>query len=326
MHKVSLIITVLNEEKTITALLESVVSQTQKPTELIVVDGGSTDATVKIISDFFADYNLKLRNSKQRTQNKKENKIDLILKTKQGNRSIGRNYAVSLTTTPLIAITDAGCVLDDNWLKELLKKKSQTKALVISGYYDGLYTTKFQEAIIPYVLVMPDKINEDSFLPATRSMLIEKKLFMKLGGFNEKFNDNEDYVFAKKIEKEKVKIAFAKNAVVHWIPRKTLREFYRMVFRFARGDMYAKIIRPKVLLIFARYILLLSLFILSLFLQKISEFTVISLVGLLLYSLWAMRKNKKYVPTGYVYLPILQISSDLAVMHGSIIGFLKAFL
>lgn len=317
MNKVALIITVLNEEKNIVSLLKSIVSQTLKPSELIIVDGGSTDTTVKKITNYFAEYK-----SKKETQNK----IKLIIKTKKGNRSVGRNYAVSLATTPLIAITDAGCILDTQWLEELVKKYLQTSSPVIAGYYDAHYTTSFQEAVVPYVLVMPDMVAEDSFLPATRSMLIKKQVFESLSGFDETLSDNEDYVFAKKIEAKKIKISFAKQAVAHWIPRKNISQFYTMIFRFARGDMYAKIIRPKVVLIFARYIVFIFLLFLSLFLQVFAEFLIFASICLVLYSLWAISKNKKYVPNGYWYLPVLQITSDVAVLHGSTIGFLKKFL
>jgi glycosyltransferase involved in cell wall biosynthesis len=49
---VSIIIVVLNGEKTLRRAIESVVNQTHARTELIIVDGGSTDDTLKIIGDY----------------------------------------------------------------------------------------------------------------------------------------------------------------------------------------------------------------------------------------------------------------------------------
>ena len=46
--KVSLVVTVLNEEPSIAALLESILSQTKKADEIVIVDGGSTDKTIDI--------------------------------------------------------------------------------------------------------------------------------------------------------------------------------------------------------------------------------------------------------------------------------------
>ena len=50
--KTSVIIPVRNEELSIRALLESLRNQTLKPAEIVITDGGSTDATPDIIAEF----------------------------------------------------------------------------------------------------------------------------------------------------------------------------------------------------------------------------------------------------------------------------------
>src|SRR5260370_7922796 len=49
--KSSVIIPVRNEEGSIRALLDSLLNQTLKPTEIVITDGGSTDSTAAIISE-----------------------------------------------------------------------------------------------------------------------------------------------------------------------------------------------------------------------------------------------------------------------------------
>lgn len=295
MNKISLIITVLNENTTILNLLNSIKLQTFQPHEVIIVDGGSNDNTVLKIKQF----------------SNENPSFNITVKEKIGNRSVGRNYAVSLAKNNLIAITDAGCTLDKNWLKELL---DAYKSPVVAGFYSANPTNDFQKAVVPYVLVMPNRVNSNNFLPATRSMLIEKKIFQKLGGFDERLSDNEDYAFAKKMQKEKIPITFAKKAIVYWQPTQNIKQFYKMIFRFAKGDIFSGIVRPKVVLIFARYVLFFALFLVS---------TKLFLAILCFYSVWAIQKNKDYVDNGWKYLPLLQIASDLAVIHGSAIGFMK---
>jgi len=51
-NKASFITTVLNEENTIESLLGSLINQTKKPDEIIIVDGGSSDKTIRKIENF----------------------------------------------------------------------------------------------------------------------------------------------------------------------------------------------------------------------------------------------------------------------------------
>ena len=229
-----------------------------------------------------------------------------------------------------IAVTDAGCILDRNWLKELVEEQTKLKIEVVAGYYSANPKTSFEEAVIPYVLVMPDRVDENNFLPATRSVLFSKNIWKQAGGFNENLSDNEDYDFAKKLQSMGVDIGFAKKAIVNWMPPSTLKSFNKMIFRFARGDVYAGIIRPKVLLIFLRYALGLSVLFWGIFQLKITGniWILFGLVPVIIvsYILWSIYKNYHYAPSGKYWLPVLQLSSDIAVMWGSVCGLIKKVL
>ena len=50
--EVSVVAPALNEEDSIRVLLEDLLNQTLKPTEIVITDGGSTDATREIIEEF----------------------------------------------------------------------------------------------------------------------------------------------------------------------------------------------------------------------------------------------------------------------------------
>lgn len=304
MMKVAVIATVLNEEKSISLLLSALQKQTLSPDEVIIVDGGSSDGTW------------------EKLQAASKHNTWLKVYAKSGNRSVGRNEAIKLSTVEVIAITDAGCIPHDNWLEELVKAYEQNKIPVIAGYYDARPQTPFQEAVVPYVLVMPDRVNPDEFLPATRSMLIEKQAWKSVGGFDETLSDNEDFAFAHALKDRGSKMAFAPNAKVRWLPTKKLSAFFWMIFRFARGDIQAGIVRPNVVFLFARYILLLCLVLLLILLQQGSLLMLLLLIGFIAYSLWAINKNKKYVPRGWYWLPVLQYVADVAVMSGSVKGLL----
>ncbi len=295
MAKISLITTVLNEEKTIDAFLDSVATQTLKPDEVIIVDGGSRDWTVgKMQRRGISDMNLK------------------IFVEPGANRSQGRNAGVKKATGDIIAITDAGCILDKNWLAEITKPFADSKIEVVAGYYRGMAKTVFEKCVVPFCLVMPEEVDPNNFYPASRSMAIRKGTFWQIGGFPEEFSDNEDFVFANKLDKNGIKSFFCREAIVNWFPRSSLKSFWTMIYRFARGDAKAGLRKLKVASVFGRYLIFIGL-----------PFFKISFLALLpIYFCWSIVKNYRYVRNlkALLWLPVLQITSDFAVMAGTIEG------
>jgi len=293
---VALIATVFNEKNNIAAFLESYKHQSIKAQEFIIVDAFSSDGTDSVIKKFSqANPDLKIKFFK-----------------KKCNRSLGRNFAVSQTQAKYLAFTDAGCVLDQFWLQELLKTLVTSQSKVVGGFFQGIANSRLQEAIVPYFLQLNKNVNVKNFVPTTRSLLVEKKLFQALGGLNEKLELSEDYQLMLKIKKAKIPIAFAKKAVVYWYPPSNFQAFLQKIAAFAQSDIMAGIIRPKVLLIFLRYLVFLILFF---------EFNfVYFFLFLILYIIWSIDKNKHNCPNSWYYLPILQISSDLVIMGASLLA------
>ena len=307
--KVTLITTVLNEEQSVRAFIDSIFSQTLVPDEVIIVDGGSTDKTLVMIKEKINSY---------------KNKLNIKVLIKKGNRSVGRNEAIKNSLSEIILCTDSGCVLDKNWVKEISKQFRNKDTEVVAGYYKGKASTVFEKCLVPYVLVMSDKVSPAEFLPATRSMAFRKSVWKKNGKFDEKLSHNEDYVFASKLKENNVKIVFVKKAIVNWIPKGNLLQAFTMFLRFAFGDSESAILRDKVLLISTRYTLYLYLIILTFLLKSL--LLLIFLIFLpVLYLMWSINKNYRYIKNvkAFFILPVLQITSDLAVLMGTSLGYIK---
>jgi glycosyltransferase involved in cell wall biosynthesis len=305
--KISFITTVFNEEETIETFLDSVFEQTKMPDEIIIVDGGSRDATVKKIKD------VRLKN--------KENKVTFLVLTKKGNRAVGRNEAIRKATGDVIVCTDAGNIVDKEWVKNITKPFKDKKVDVVAGYYKAIAETTFQKCVVPYAFVMPDKVDPDIFLPATRSAAFTKEIWKKVGGFDERLTHNEDYAFAKSLQKIHAKIVFEKDAIVYWMPRTSLHSAYIMMLRFAYGDAQARIWRPKVIFLFARYVI--GLFLLGFAIWVKSDVLLAVLLLLfILYLRWAIWKNYRYINElkAIYLLPLLQLTADWAVLKGTTLG------
>ncbi|OGH11513.1 MAG: hypothetical protein A3B38_01755 [Candidatus Levybacteria bacterium RIFCSPLOWO2_01_FULL_36_13] len=306
--KTSLICTVFNEEKTVQQLINSITIQSVIPDEIVFVDGGSFDKTREIIKENIV----------------KLPKLNIKLYVKKGNRSVGRNEAIKKSKGNIILSTDAGCILDKKWVENIVAPFKKKSTGVVAGYYKGQANSSFQRALIPYVLVMRDKVDPNTFLPATRSMAFRKKVWKKVGRFNEKLSHNEDYEFATRLKEHGVKITFEKKAVVYWEPRKSITQALKMFTRFAYGDIEAGLIRNKVIYIFLRYLFAIYLLMLSAIMKSLL-LNLILLTLFLSYLLWAINKNYRYIKEkkAFMYLPLLQFTSDIAVLTGSSLAFLK---
>lgn len=300
--KTSFVATVLNEEETIELLLNSLLEQTQKPDEIIIVDGGSKDGTLSIVKKF--------------------KKVRLL--RRKGNRAVGRNYGIQNAKHEIILVSDAGCILERNWVKNIASPFIKKNVNVVAGYYKAKTTTLFEKCLVPYVLVMSDKLDPKTFLPASRSLAFRKSAWKRVGKFPERFSHNEDYVFARSLAARGENFKFVQKAIVYWTPRKNISEAYEMFYRFAKGDSESRIFRPKVILVFLRYILWLALLALFL-LTSLNFFAWILILSVIIYLVWAVKKNYHYVndPRAVIILPVLQLTADASVIVGTIAGMRK---
>ncbi len=306
-QKVSLVLTVRNEAQSIQSLFESIAQLTSLPNEVVVVDGGSSDETVSLLYTFA----------------KKWSELHIRVIEKPSSIPEGRNVGIRAAKFDWLAITDAGCVLNHNWLEELLKKQAETNAQIVAGFAIGDPQSAFEAAVVPYALVMPDKVDPKNYLPATRSMLLHRAVWDQLGGFPETLQVSEDYVFARAACSVGVQMAFAQEAVVRWRPRSTPAAFFRMVYLQARDDVRAGVVRPKVVLVWGRYVI----GAMGVVFIGIWQGATVSLIAIfsavLLYGIWAILKNIRYATASWYWLPIVQIAADMAVMTGSAMGFVR---
>ncbi len=308
--KISLVTTVLNEEASIETFLKSVFRQTKMPDEMVIVDGGSTDSTVD-----------KVKSLKLKVQSY-SSKLKII--KKRGNRSVGRNEAIEHAGSDVIAVTDAGCVLDRNWLKNIVKPFENKEIDAVAGFYKPIMNSIFEKCLATYTCTMPDQVQPGKFLPSSRSVAFRKVAWEKVRGYPEELDTCEDLIFDRKLEAAGFKFVFAKNAIVYWPQRKNIFKAASQFFNYAQGDGEARYLRPQTLFLFARYII--GVLLIILFMTTNSSY-LLSIIYYLLffYLLWAVAKNYKYVNDirAFVILPALQFTADIAVLSGTSIGFTK---
>jgi cellulose synthase/poly-beta-1,6-N-acetylglucosamine synthase-like glycosyltransferase len=246
---VSIITTVYNEGTSIIPFLESLRRQSRPADEILIVDAASTDDTAHQIRAFQAAH--------------PEAQIQLHIQP--GNRSIGRNTAIRHAKSELIAATDAGCIVRTNWLEEILRPFENQEVDFVGGWYQPRATTAWQKSLEIVLDFTASRVQENSFLPSTRSMAFRKSLWEAVGGFDETNSDSEDTPFSIAMRKKSTRFAFTPNAIVEWQLVESYSSLYKTIRRYARGDGKSHIWNTQYLLVMSGSIISFTLLLVSLY-------------------------------------------------------------
>jgi len=235
---VSVIATVLNEEATIDALLDSLQRQTRAPDEVVIVDGGSADGTL----------------GKLHARAESTDSWLIVLSLPGSNISQGRNAAIAAARGEVIASTDAGVRLEDDWLEQLIGPFSKSPIPdVVSGFFVADAQTPFELALGHMTLPRLDEIDPARFDPSSRSVAYARKAWASVGGYPEWLDYCEDLLFDFSLRDAGCRFAFAPGAVAHFRPRANLKAFFKQYYRYARGDGKADFWRYRHALRYATY-------------------------------------------------------------------------
>ena len=218
--QVSFIATALNELSTAEMLVRSIFNQTRLPDEIIITDTGSADGTFELLE-----------------QLSEESPVPIKILSKQGaNIARGRNLAISQAQFPIIAVTDFGCIIPDDWLENLTTPFEDDPNVQVSfGRYEAIDSNK-QPAkwILGWSL---DQIDPQNHLPSAVSISFLKQAWEKVGGYPEWLSmTGEDTCYALELKRSTTLWAFVPDAEVKWIAPESFSGALRKSYRWSTGD------------------------------------------------------------------------------------------
>lgn len=186
--KVSVIIPTYNRRDTLGRAIDSVLNQTYKEFEIIIVDDCSSDGTYEYISKRYGD----------------DNRIVYIKNDSNIGQSASRNTGAAYADGYFVAFLDD----DDEWLPDKLEK--QIRTLWESGKDVGFVYSSFIFSWDNGMISQWPPVEQDIEckrgdvlktlllypLVGMITVVIKKDLFVELGGFNEELLALEDYEFS----------------------------------------------------------------------------------------------------------------------------------
>lgn len=167
---VSIIVPFFNAEKTITSTIQSVIDQSFREWELILVDDGSTDDSVKICKEFLSYPNVRL--------------------IQQLNRGVSaaRNFGASYANGKYLTFLDADDSISMSHLADFYHESFDYPEVLTCDMKIYTGKKKMEKTI---------RKNESYRSSIPGSWMIRKDIFQNIGGFDErlKFAENTELFF-----------------------------------------------------------------------------------------------------------------------------------
>jgi glycosyltransferase involved in cell wall biosynthesis len=308
--RVSLILTVRNEQDSLPRLLDSIRAQTRPPDEIVIADGGSTDNTLEILRARADQLPL------------------VILEAPGANISQGRNAAIRAARGEIIAATDAGVRLDARWLEEIVKLFEQNSPPdVVSGFFLPDPRGVSQTALAATTLPARRDVNPARFLPSSRSVAFRKRAWEQVGGYPEWLDYCEDLIFDFRLRDAGLRFQFNPAALVYFRPRPTLRAFFKQYYQYARGDGKANLWFKRHIIRYLTYLVALPLVIALVFVNPLFTFSLLLFASGLMFftpyrrlaALWnALTLPQKLA--AILWVPVIRVTGDVAKMIGYPVG------
>ena len=241
--KISVIIPARNEERSIALLLDSLIRQTVKPSEIVITDAGSTDRTVAIIEGY-AQTSVPIN----------------FIRAGAALPGRARNLAAAQAVNEWLAFIDAGVEPELNWLEQLaLPAQTDKDVDVVYGTYEPVVDTLFKQCIAIATVSPPQEVAGKLARPRSIvSALMKRSVWQDVGGFPEDLRSAEDLLFMNKIAQADFRVANAPGALVHWQLQATPWRAFKRFVTYARNNMKAGLWRQWQAAILRRYALLVA--------------------------------------------------------------------
>jgi cellulose synthase/poly-beta-1,6-N-acetylglucosamine synthase-like glycosyltransferase len=215
--KVSIIIATLNNEQTIGECLKAVfeLNYPKDFLEVIVVDGCSKDATVKIAEK----YPVKV--------------VSALL-----NAPAAYNYAIKIAGNAVLGFIDSDAKVEKEWLNKLVVYLDDPQVAGASGGIETWNTENAWARSIGYDMKNRyARLKKYATRIATMNLLLKKSVIEESGGFDERLPSQYDTDFGFRITSKGYKIVFDPSAKCYHFNRSTVRAYFKQQLQYGKNTI-----------------------------------------------------------------------------------------
>ncbi|MDQ7073762.1 MAG: glycosyltransferase [Gammaproteobacteria bacterium] len=229
-HRVSIIVPAYNEDVVIGASIQSLLKQTYRFVEIVVLDDGSTDKTYSIAKSYEQDLG---------------DKSVRVFTKPNGGKSRALNYGIEKSSGDLIMVVDADSKLKEDAVELLVRAFHDPDTAAVAGsvyvinrtntlaklqaleYIEGLNMVRNGQALLKMVNIIPDPIG-----------VFRRSALEKVGGYD---HDTfaEDCDLTLKLIAAGYKIDFEPDALAYTEAPEDLLDLIKQRYRWTRGILQA---------------------------------------------------------------------------------------
>ena len=201
---ISVIVPIYNVEKYLTKCLDSIINQTYKNLEIILVDDGSPDNCPKICDEYA----------------KRDKRIKVIHKKNQGV-SVARNVGIESSEGKYICFVDSDDFISNDFLTKLINKiKEENSDAVICDYYTYKNDKEYKHINKNWKKIVCNDLsmyfgNLRNVHRAVWAALYKKNIIKDLR-FNPELKIAEDFLFLLQVLKNAEKISYVNECLYYY--------------------------------------------------------------------------------------------------------------
>lgn len=232
---ITVVMPCLDEEGFISRALASIQQQTHRELQILVVDGGSRDATPEIVADLAkSDHRIEFVENPSRT-------IPVAL-----------NLALARARSSWLVRVDAHSTVEPGYVAASVARLRDGSCGGVGGRKDGVGTTAAGRAIAA-VMASPFGVGNSVYHYGTEVQEVDHIPFgaypvdvaREIGGWNETLIANEDYEFDYRIRLTGRRLLFDPALRIEWVCQQSIGDLYRQYVRYGRGKLDVARLHPR---------------------------------------------------------------------------------